>query len=142
VGASLPGGNAKWSFDTPGSVGTGTVLSFYPPFIVTPSSPNGAGSIQVDLNGGPPFGVYFLALTPTPTTDGWFFGINISFQEIGIELATGWPFAAGLDGLGHYQIGPVNGIASGFTFYAVGLTAPAGSGIPTAISQAFSYTIP
>jgi hypothetical protein len=141
-GALPPGTNAKWSYDTPGAVQAGLVLSLYPPFIASAASPGGAGSIQVDLNGGPANGIYFLALTTTPTTDGWFFGINISFPEIAMELATGWPFFATLDPAGHTQIGPVGGVPSGFSFNAVALAAPQGAGIPTQFSQAFSYTIP
>lgn len=141
-GILSPGTNAKWSFDTPASVQAGTVLSFFPPFLASPTSPGGAGSIQVDLNGGPSNGLYFLAVTTTPTTDGWFFGINISFPEIAMELSTGWPFFASLDTLGHTQIGPIGALPSGFTFNAVALAAPQGAGIPSQFSPAFSYTIP
>jgi hypothetical protein len=145
VGANNPSGNgnARWSYNT-ASVSSGTILSFFPKFSVVPSSPLGAGSVQIAITSGPALGFYFLPLTFNPGAfpNGWFYGVDLSFQELSNEIGQGWPFYWSLDVNGSYTIGPFGGLPSGLTFYAAGLAAASGSNYPSQHSVPFSYTIP
>jgi hypothetical protein len=113
------------------------------------SSPGGTGCVQVNLSNMPAGGFYFLAVTlqagAFPT--GWFFGIDISFPELQLEINAGFPFVGALvgspcGGTGSAQIGPLCGLPSGLTVYAVGLGVPAGSQFPSATTNPATHTLP
>jgi hypothetical protein len=143
--ANAIGRNAKWSFDTAGSVPNGLILSIFPPMLLNFSSPFGPSSIQVDMNSGPPLGTYFFCVTLNAGTypNGWFFGITPTFQEVLSEVNGGFPFVGGLDASGHFTIGPISGAPSGLTVYAValGFDTPA-LDYPSLYSTPKTYTVP
>jgi hypothetical protein len=146
IGYVGPAGNAAWSFDTAGAVPDGTVITISTParFNLTWSSPLGPGSIQADMCAGDPLGNHFLAVTLGAGAYplGWFFGIDIPYPELVAELTGGFPFTGLLDGAGAATIGPIPGLPSGFTVYAVALSASQGAVIPTGISLPTTYSVP
>ena len=93
-----------------------------------------------------PGGTYFFAATLNPGAfpAGWFFGIDITLQEIVNEVNAGPPFVGTLDALGHVTIGPVCGLPAGLTIYSVGLLFPAGSGlgVPSAATDPRCFAVP
>lgn len=113
-------------------------------FGLNPSSPLGPGSLQLDLVFGPPAGTSFMAATQNAGAypNGWLFGLDIPFPELGLEIATGAPFLNRLDASGSFTIGPFVGLPSGLHFYAIALGAPPASTIPTVHSAPITYTIP
>jgi hypothetical protein len=142
--ANTLGQNTKWSFNT-AAVPDGLILSLFPPMLLDFSSPFGPGSIQIDLNAGPPLGTYFMCATLNAGTfpNGFFFGISPSFQEVVSQANGGWPFVSTLDGAGHTTIGPFSGLPTGLAVYAVvlGFDTPL-LDFPSARSAAKTYTIP
>jgi len=120
-----------------------------PCFIGSPtlawSSPSGPGSILASLGGTPPNGTYFLAVTPSPGAypAGWFFGVDIGFQELIAEVNFGTPFWGATDGCGAVSLGPFTGLPSGFQIFAVALGIPGPTLGPwTTISPATAYAVP
>lgn len=113
------------------------------------SSPSGAGCVQVNLSNMPSTGFYFLAVTLQPGVfpNGWFFGIDISFGELQLEINAGFPFVGALapsacGGSGSAQIGQICGLPSGLSVYAVGLGIPTGTQYPSATTNAAAFTLP
>ncbi len=137
--------NAQYSFNTAASIPDGTVLTFTKaaPFTLVFSSPLGAGSLQMNICGGSPFGQYFMPLTFNAGAfpNGWLNGIDITFPELLSEIGT-FPFQGPLDGSGSFALGPFTGLPSSLTFYALAYHIPAGSPVPANHSPATSYTIP
>ena len=140
------GANAQYSFDTPGSIpdGTSLVVSGYGPFTLTFSSPNGPGSIQVNICGGSPNGAYqiFASLVAGAFPNGWLHGLDISFQDVQNQINAA-PFFGGLDSNGAAQIGPTGAgsLPSGLTIYSLVFNIPPSS-IPTIHTAVQAYTIP
>jgi hypothetical protein len=142
-------GNAKHSFDT-ASVSGNLVLTLIEGsgggFAVTTSSPFGLGSLQLDWTGGFPCfgGTYFLAVTLVPGAypSGWFYGLDISFPQLGAELAQGFPFLGPLSTTGTATVGPFFGLPSGLQFWAVCLGVPVNGPFPTAFTPPFTYVVP
>jgi hypothetical protein len=103
------------------------------------------GCVQISIINGIPNGAYFLAATTTVGTfpAGWFFGIDITVQEIQNELNSGYPFVGTLDSTGSTTIGPVCGLPSGLTVcsVALGFAAGAGLGIPQIVTAPGCFTI-
>jgi hypothetical protein len=144
VGAGGAGLNTLHSFDTPGVVADGAVLSIFPPFVLTPTSPFGGGSLNLDLQAGPVGGNYFFAVTfyAGLYPNGWLYGVDIPLPELSAALSFGFPFIGPLDVNGNFTLGPFAGLPSGLTFYAVALGIPAGSPVPTVHTPSVVYTIP
>jgi hypothetical protein len=136
------GKNAQWSFAT-SSVPSGTVLSIFPTMELTPSSPLGPGSLKLDITFGPPNGAYFFAVTLAPGAypQGWFFGLDISYADLGAQLSGGPPFSNLLGASGDFSLGPFSGVPP-LTFYAIALGFPPGSPVPSVLTSPISYTIP
>jgi hypothetical protein len=99
------------------------------------------GCLQIDLVNGIPNGTYYFAATTTVSTTGWFFGIDITVQEINDQLNTGFPFVGTLSASGSATIGPVCGLPSGFTFCSVALDFTSGLGIPQGATTPTCTTI-
>lgn len=142
--------NAKWSFDTVGSVSAGLCLTIIEgsggPFSLTASSPFGTGSLQLDFANGFPClgGTYFLAVTLYAGSfpNGWLYGLDIPFSELQSELAAGFPFMGPIGPTGTYTLGPFTGLPSGLPLYMLGFGTPTGGVTPTLRTSAISYVIP
>jgi hypothetical protein len=143
-GSNPIGQNTQFSFNT-ASIPDATVLSIFPPMLLTMTSPFGPGSIQIDISNGPGSGTYFFCVTFNAGAFplGYFFGIEPSIQEIVSQASTGFPFVGPLDPAGAFTLGPIAGAPSGLTIYSVAL------GFDTAILDVPSlksapnvYTIP
>jgi hypothetical protein len=137
--------NAQFSFDTPGSIPDGTSLTILAttiPFSDSWSSPMGVGSIQYNVCAGSPLGTYQLLATVNQGAfpNGWLYGIDITYPELLSELGAP-PFLGLLDGSGAAQIGPLAGLPSGLTIYALTFNIPPGS-VPTVHTNAEAYTVP
>jgi hypothetical protein len=144
--------NSLWGYLT-SSVSAGMVLSLIEGsgggFTLTPTSPFGPGSLQLDFANGFPCagGTYIMAVTLSAGSypSGWLYGVDIPYAELVSEYNTGYPFVGPLAITGTAQIGPFGGgaLPSGLTFYAVGLGIPYNNnGSPTIHTAALSYTIP
>jgi hypothetical protein len=123
-----------------------------PPAGLSWSSPSGPGCVFGSIVGLPPGGTYLLLATFNPPP-GWLFGINISVQELALEINAGYPFSGPLSpdvscvgGGGAASIGQFCGLPSGLTFYSVALGLNGvGLGGPVTIGEntaAVAYTIP
>jgi hypothetical protein len=142
IGATT-GDNAQYSFNTIGSIPDGTSLTVtMSAFNDSWSSPFGPGSIQYNVCGGSPFGTYQLLATLNQGAfpAGWLYGIDITYPELTSELGAA-PFLGALDGTGSAQIGPLSGLPSGLTVYALTFNIPPGS-VPTVHTDAEAYTVP
>jgi hypothetical protein len=114
------------------------------------TSPLGSGSLQVNMQAMPVSGSYFMALTLAPGTypNGWFYGLDISLPELANQINAGWPFSGALNGpgcnAGTAQIGPIFGVPSGISIYAValGVPGPGLSGSISAVTNSVAYTTP
>jgi hypothetical protein len=107
--------------------------------------PNGGpGAIGFSILGGPANGTGFFAATTVPGNYpfGWLFGLDISMNELIGEWQGGYPFVVPLDSCGHGGFGPIGGIPSGFTVYAVALGFPSGSAVVSAHSAAQGHSVP
>jgi hypothetical protein len=121
-----------------------------PPCFVGPptlgwSAPWGAGSILASLGGAPPNGTYFLAVTLSAGAypGGWFYGVDVGFQELVTEVNIGPPFWGPTDACGAVLIGPYSGLPSGFQVFAVALGMPGPTlGTWTTTSPATAFTVP
>jgi len=101
------------------------------------SGPNTIGYTVNDTGG---YYYMFATLSPGAFPNAWFFGIDMSINDITTQIAAGYPFngsqtTCGVNG----AFGPV---PSGITVYAVALGTPVPGGIPTAVSAPVSFTIP
>lgn len=111
------------------------------------SSPSGFGCLLVDIDGVPPGGTYFLAISTDQTPSGWLFGVTMNFDELSAQINYGYPFwgpivvaACG----GRVSIGEFCNLPSGYAMRSVALGMP-GIGIGGAITHvtpAVNYTIP
>jgi hypothetical protein len=102
------------------------------------------GCLLTSINGLPPNGLYFLAVTVNQGNFpyGALYGIDILFPELIAELNTGAPFLGGADGCGNVQLGPFCGPISGITIYGVAIGfATAYVLPPTIVSIPASFTI-
>jgi hypothetical protein len=137
---------ASWSAAVTGSF-TVTVTQ-NPGLGLLYTSPFGPGSLQIDVVGGPPAGIYFLAVTFNQGAFplGWFFGLDMTVAEISGLVNAGFPFVGPLDATcGGFTIGPIGGIGflSGIPIYSVAIGIPPGIGVvPTGVSAPTTYTIP
>lgn len=95
----------------------------------------GPGSLGYVVT-GPAGGVYFVAVTLAAGAFpfGWFFGVDIALPEIVAQFQTGFPFTGLLSPCGDATVGPVGGVPSGLTLYAVVLGFAPGATWPTHIS--------
>lgn len=103
------------------------------------------GSIKANIDGGPPAGLYYLAVTLNqglfPYGPAW--GVQMSHGELLAQVLLGPPFSGNLDACGNLQIGPVFGAPPGLTLYSVALAFANGwSQTPTIYTFPASYTIP
>jgi hypothetical protein len=122
------------TFDLLVNSGGGITLTFLTP---------GTGNLGYMVTGGPSNGTAFTAITLNAGAfpNGWFFGIDIPLQELGVEINFGFPFSTGLDSCGNATIGPFSGLPSGLTVYGVSLGTPSGSFTPTAFSAPTTGTV-
>ena len=141
IGGVFPQGNAQFSFNT-ASIQSGACLSFF--FLdasLTASSPFGPGSIQVSWSpqSCEP-ATRFLAVTFNHGAfpNGWLFGLDIPFNQLAQELASGPPFLGGGEPV---ILGPFAGLPSALTVHAVALGFDA-TGLLIGASNLLEYTIP
>jgi hypothetical protein len=123
----------------------GFYLTVTPKFEMAFSSPFGPGSIKIDLTNGPPNGAYYLAANLFPGTfpNGWFYGLDISLQEVVDQVNQGFPFAGPLNAGGSIALGPFSGLPPGLVIYTVALGFNAANlGVPSVNTPAMSYLIP
>jgi hypothetical protein len=101
------------------------------------------GCVTLNLVNGIPNGTYYFAPTTTIGTfpNGWFFGIDITLQEINNQLNSGFPFVGNFDAAGNFTLGPICGLPSGFTFCSVALAFTSGLGIPQNVTAPICTTI-
>jgi Lectin C-type domain len=87
------------------------------------SAPAGPGSISLFLTGGGPFNVYTTAvsLSQGAFPYGWLFGVDIGFDTLLGEMASGAPFHGTLSGGGIKLFNMASGVPSGLSLYAVSL---------------------
>jgi hypothetical protein len=118
-------------------------VTIIPHFTLAFSSP-GPGCVQVNMDCGTPNGNYFFAVTTFQgTMPGYFFGLDIPFQELVNEFNAGPPFTGMLNAAGSAQLGPICGAPSGLTLNAVALDFGLGGyNIPVEASNVVSFTIP
>jgi hypothetical protein len=139
-------------FFPPNSIGTGDMgetedyaVNTASLMSVVWSSPLGAGSIQFDINDGPPSGFYFhaIALAQGSTPNGPFFGLDIAFAELIAEFNAGFPFFGSLDPAGHITVGPIMGVPPGLQVWSVvlGFTSPPPV-TPSDVSPTASWVTP
>ena len=87
------------------------------------SSPLGPGSIQMENLPCPPVGgadyIIGIVLVQGSTPGGWFFGLDIPWNQLVSEYNSGYPFAGTLDGAGYSNFGPIVGAPSGLQLWAV-----------------------
>jgi hypothetical protein len=122
-----------------------TVPCFTGPPTLALLSPLGPGSIMANIGGGPPNGSFFLAvaLSAGNYPNGWFYGIDIPFQDLIAEVNLGAPFAGSLDGCGFVGLGPFIGAPSGMQVFAVALGIPGPTLGPwTTVSPPANHTVP
>lgn len=83
---------------------------------------------------------FVLASSATTTAggspNGWFFGIDISMNEVLSEWSGGYPFVLPLDSCGNASFGPIPGAPPGLTVYAVAFGFPPASTVSTIHSPA------
>ena len=146
VGATIgyaggPGFNAQWSYDT-ASIPDGLSLTIaLGGFRQAWSSPLGPGSIKYEVCGGAPGLPYQLVATLNAGLypNGWIYGVDITFAELVNEIGVP-PFFGILGPTGAGSVGPIFGVPSGLTIYAVTLNVPPGS-VPNHTYPG-SYTTP
>jgi len=123
------------------------VLGAGPPTLAF-SSPSGMGCILATMTNMPAGGIYFMPVTFVQGNypNGWFNGIDISFQELANAIAFGFPFLGSIGGTpctpGTAIVGEFCGLPSGLTIYAVSLGIPAGQNFPTVTTTPATWTIP
>jgi hypothetical protein len=108
------------------------------------SSPLGPGTAQFSICNGPPNGTYYLFATlfQGGFPNGWFYGLDITLQEISSQIGFGFPFNGPLDGAGAFASPLFGGVPSGLTVYSIAFGVPPAATSPSANSGAKSYTIP
>lgn len=86
------------------------------------SFPTTPGFLSLCMSGGTPFSGYFTAVTVHQGAfpNGTFFGIDITLQEMFLQIAAGAPFVGLLDGAGAALHGPY-AVPPGLTLYGVTL---------------------
>jgi hypothetical protein len=122
------------TFDLLVTAGGGMVLT-----INTPA----ASCIGYTVTGGPQNGAAFTAITLTAGAypNDWFYGIQITLQDLANEINTGFPFVTGLSSCGSGTVGPFCGAPAGLTIYGVSLGVPSGSSWPTVNSPPATGTV-
>jgi hypothetical protein len=115
-----------------------TVTSQLSLFISSPAP----GCAQVNINCGTPNGNYFFVATAYQGAfPGYFFGLDIPFQEVVNLFNAGAPWKGTFNGSGNAQIGPVCGLPAGVTVNAVALDfGTNGYSIPQASSNVVTFT--
>jgi hypothetical protein len=117
-----------------------------PPCSLQLTSPLGPGSLLVENTAcaNAAGQSYFMVATTHQGSypSGWWFGVDISFADLQGQFYTGYPFTGLLDGAGASSYGPVTGLPSGVTLYAVSLNCTPGFGLVTSVRTSISYTIP
>lgn len=110
------------------------------------SAPLGPGSIQMDNTPCPaaPFADYMIAITLAPGTFpyGWFFGLDIPYQQLIGEFNTGFPFTGTLDGAGASSFVLFGGVPSGLTVFAVSAQFSSGFGAFILARAPVAYVTP
>jgi hypothetical protein len=93
----------------------------------------------------PQGGTYFLAVTLAAGAfpQGWFFGVDIPFTDLVLQVGFGFPFSGPLNACGSTIVGQFCGISSGVSLYAValGINGP-GLGPWSSVSPAIHYLVP
>src|SRR5262245_36211226 len=101
---------------------------------------SGPGTIGYTVNDSGGYYYMFVTLSAGAFPSAWFFGIDMSINDITTQIAAGYPFN------GSQTLCGVNGafgpVPSGLTVYAVALGVPAAGGYPTAVSVPVSFTTP
>jgi hypothetical protein len=93
----------------------------------------GPGTIGYHVDGGPPAGTVFTAITLNLGffPYGWFHGIDIDWPGLVSELSTGFPFVVPVGPVcGDVTVGPFSGLPAGLTVYGVSIGLPVGSSFP------------
>jgi hypothetical protein len=124
--------------------------SFDPPFVLWFSSPAGPGSVIASNAHGTAGRIAFNPLSFDPANNGPglgsgpFFGLHISFFDAVAQFSSlSAPFVMPLGPYGGAQFGlPPGSLASGLTFYGVGVEIDLALGTITAIAPAVAHTIP
>ena len=110
------------------------------------SSPLGPGSIQMENLPCPPVGgasyLIGIVLVQGTTPGGWFFGLDIPWNQLVGEFNSGYPFAGTLDGAGYSNFGPIVGAPSGLQLWAVSTQWAPGFGPFLFQRGVTTYTIP
>jgi hypothetical protein len=126
---------ASGTFELTLALGASMTLSFFD---------GGPGSLGYLVNEGPGSGTSFVAMTQNAGVFplGWFLGIDIGWLELMSQLSVGFPFVTVLQPCGLAIVGPVFGLPSGLTVYAVGIALPQGGSIPTATTLPVVGVVP
>jgi hypothetical protein len=93
----------------------------------------GPGSVGYTVDGGPPGGLVFTAITTNVAAYpyGWFNGIDIGVSELITQILVGYPFIAAAGPVcGELTVGPFFGLPPGLTFCGVSVGIPLGSPFP------------
>jgi hypothetical protein len=87
---------------------------------------------------------YFVAITLNQGSypNGWLFGLDIPFTEVAYEIAWGSPFTGTFNANGASSFGPIQGVPSGMTIYAVTMHCTPGLGVVTFVRPRVAYTVP
>lgn len=117
-----------------------------PDCILHITGPLGPGSIQITNTQCPAqignnyiFAVTFL---PGVFPNGWWYGLDIAFTDLVAQYLAGFPFVGALDGAGSSNLGPIGGLPSGFTLWAVTAQFTPGFGLATGARPPVTFTIP
>ena len=110
-----------------GGTGNFNLIAFSGGGIALTFTTGGPGSIGYSVVGGPPGGLIFTAVTLLAGAypSGWFFGIDITFGELQLEINQGFPFITLATSCGSSTVGPFPGVPSGLSVYGVALGLPA-----------------
>jgi hypothetical protein len=110
------------------------------------SSPFGPGSIQMDNTPCAPvaFADYINAITLAAGTypNGWFFGLDIGWNQLVGEFQSGYPFSGTLDAAGSSTFLLPGGAPSGLQLWAVSVQFAPGFGQFLLARPPVTYTIP
>jgi hypothetical protein len=139
--------NGAPNFNTFGEIEDYTVLTpGVAPCHLAFSSPFGPGSLQMDNTPCAPvaFADYINAITLAAGTfpNGWFFGLDIGWNQLVTEFQSGYPFSGTLDASGSSTFLLPAGAPSGLQLWAVSAQFAPGFGPFLFARPPVTYTIP
>jgi hypothetical protein len=108
------------------------------------SSPFGPGTAHFSVCNGPPNGSYYLFATlfQGGFPNGWFYGLDMTLQEISQQIGFGFPFNGPLDPAGAFSSPVFGGVPSGLNVFSIAFGVAPAATSPSGNSGAKQYTIP